>query len=61
ISYGPFSNPEISVTVNIPYGLSSSNAALVAKNVYRLYYGYTDLDYILNTGALDTTNVIIGD
>lgn len=61
ISYGPYTNPEISVTVNIPYGYTSSNAAMAAKNVYRLYYGYTDLDYIMNTGALDSSNVVIGD
>lgn len=61
ISYGPYSNPEISVTVNIPYGYTASNAATVAKNVYKLYYGYADLDYILNTGALDVSNVVIRD
>ena len=61
ISYGPYTDPEICVTVNIPYGYTSSNAAAVAKNVYRFYYGYTDLDYILNTGALDASNVTIGD
>lgn len=61
ISYGPYSRPEISVTVNIPYGYTSANAATVAKNVYRLYYGYIDLDYILNTGALQASNVVIGD
>lgn len=61
ISYGPYESPEISVTVNIPYGYSSAEAAAVAKNVYRLYYGYTDLDYIMNTGALDATNIVVGD
>ena len=61
ISYGPYTNPEISVTVNIPYGYSSSNAAAVAKNVYRLYYGYTSLDEILNAGAVRASNVVIGD
>ena len=61
ISYGPYTNPEISVTVNIPYGYTSSNAAAVAKNVYRLYYGYTSLDEILNAGALRASNVVIGD
>ncbi len=61
ISYGPYEHPEISVTVNIPYGYSSSEAAAVAKNVYSLYYGYTDLDYIMNTGALDATNIVVGD
>ncbi|MCI8662677.1 MAG: penicillin-binding protein [Hungatella sp.] len=61
ISYGPYASPEISVTVNIPYGYASSNAAAVAKSVYRLYYGYTDLEEIINTGALAATNVVIGD
>lgn len=61
ISYGPYTNPEICVTVNIPYGYAASNAATLAKNVYRFYYRYTDLDYILNTGALDVSNVKIGD
>ncbi|MGL5437474.1 MAG: penicillin-binding transpeptidase domain-containing protein [Lachnospiraceae bacterium] len=61
ISYGPYTNPDICVTVNIPYGYSSANAATVAKNIYRFYYGYTDLDYIQNTGALDVSNVNIGD
>ena len=49
------------MTVNIPYGYASSNAAAVAKSVYRLYYGYTDLEEIINTGALAATNVVIGD
>ncbi len=61
ISYAPYTNPEISVTVNIPYGYSSSNAASVAKSVYRLYYGYTNLDYIMNTGALEASNAVVGD
>lgn len=61
ISYGPYSNPEISVTVNIPYGYSSANAATIAKSVYRFYYGYTSLEDIIGAGALDASNVIIGD
>jgi len=61
ISYGPYSNPEISVTVNIPYGYSSANAATIAKSVYRFYYGYTTLEDIIKAGALDASNVIIGD
>ena len=61
ISYGPYANPDICVTVNIPYGYSSANAATIGKNVYRFYYGYTDLDKILNTGAQAVSNVQIGD
>lgn len=61
VSYGPYENPDISVTVNIPYGYTSGNAAALAKHVYRFYYGYTDLDYIQNTGAQDASNVEIRD
>ena len=61
ISYAPYDNPEICVTVNIPYGYSSSNAANIAKNVYRNYYGFTDLETIKNTGAMDAANVNIRD
>ena len=48
-------------TVNIPYGYSSSNAATLAKHVYELYYGYTTLDEILDSGAIGASNVTIGD
>ncbi len=61
ISYGPYANPEISVTVNIPYGYASANAATIAKSVYRFYYGYTSLEDIIGAGALDASNVVIGD
>ena len=61
VSFAPCQNPEIAVTVNIPYGYSSSNAAMVAKNVYRFYYGYTDLESILGSGALEVSNVRVGD
>ena len=61
VSFAPYQNPEIAVTVNIPYGYSSSNAATAAKNIYRFYYGYTDLNYILNNSALNSSNVEIGD
>lgn len=61
ISYAPYDNPEICVTVNIPYGYSSSNAANIAKNVYKYYYGYIDLESIVNAGALDAAMVNIRD
>ena len=61
ISYGPYEDPQISVTVNIPNGYTSGNAAALAKNVYEFYFGYTPLDQILNTGASEATNVNIRD
>ena len=56
ISFAPYENPEIAVTVNIPNGYSSSNAALAANHVYRYYYGYSALNDIMNSGALDASN-----
>lgn len=61
VSFAPFAKPEIAVTVNIPYGYTSSNAAYAAKNIYELYFGYTDLETILGNKAMNISNVKIGD
>jgi len=60
ISFAPYDDPQIAVTVNIPNGYSSSNAAAIARNVYRFYFGYTTLEDALNGGAISTYNVTIG-
>ena len=51
VSFAPYVNPEISVTVNIPYGYSSGNAANLANNVYNYCYGKDSLDAILSRDA----------
>lgn len=61
ISFGPYESPKLAVTVNIPYGYTSANAASVAKDVYRLCFGYTNLDEILNAGAQRVSDVNIED
>jgi penicillin-binding protein 2 len=61
VSFAPYDDPQIAVTVNIPFGYSSSNAASVAKQVYRFYFGYLDLDKILSNTATNVYNVTIGD
>ena len=38
VSFAPYESPEISVTVVIPNGFSSSNAAELASKVYQYYY-----------------------
>lgn len=60
VSFAPYRNPQVALTVNIPYGYSSSNAAAVARNVYRYYFGYTTLEDAVNGGALGVYNVTIG-
>ena len=61
VSFAPYSNPEITLTVNIPFGYSSSNAALIAKNTYKLYFGYTDINSIINSKATPVIDVNVGD
>ena len=62
ISYAPYENPEIAVTVSIPFGYTSGNAANVAKRVYELYYGATDLSTITGSTArgIQTINISAG-
>ena len=57
ISFGSYDNPEIAVTVNIPNGYTSGNAASLAKNVYRLYFGYLDLESIMARDAGGIANI----
>lgn len=38
VSFAPYENPEITVTVVIPNGYTSSNAAEVARDIYRYYF-----------------------
>ena len=61
VSFAPYSNPEIAVTVNIPYGYAGTNAATLGKKVYEYYYGYTSLEQVLGSGASSVSNVTVGD
>ncbi len=62
ISFAPYANPEISVTVRIMNGYDSNNAAQVAKDVYAYYYGIYEEDELLN-GEANTpiNNGVAGD
>lgn len=57
ISFAPYSKPEIAVTVNIPFGYSSSNAAAVAKNIYKLYFGFSTLEEVENADAANVFDI----
>ena len=54
--FAPYSNPEIAVTVNIPYGYAGTNAASLGKQIYEYYYGYTSFEEIVGSGALSASN-----
>ena len=51
ISYAPYENPEISVTVRVANGYTSDYAAQIAKDVYEYYYGLKDEKEILTGTA----------
>ena len=61
VSYAPYDNPEIAVTVNIPYGYSSGNAASLANNVYNYCYGKDSLEAILSWDASYVSLVNVSD
>lgn len=42
VSYAPYENPEISVTVVVPYGYSSANAMEIARDVYKYYFSSSE-------------------
>lgn len=56
VSYAPYEDPEISVTVRIAYGYSSDYAAQTARDVYKYYYSLAEEDELLTgTAAIPET------
>lgn len=61
VSYGPYDNPEISITVVIPNGHNSGNATKLAKDIYEYYFNIADEDELLSgtaeEGSADTPDI----
>lgn len=55
IGFAPYEEPKVSISVVIPNGFSSSNAAEAARNVLKLYFGEVSLDEVLD-GTADYTS-----
>lgn len=55
ISYAPYEDPEISVTVRVAYGYTSDYSAQIARDVYAYYFGLKDENDIITgtAGALE--------
>ena len=47
VSFAPYENPEISVTVQIPNGYTSGYAAELARNIYKYYYDKSSRNELL--------------
>ena len=52
ISYAPFDSPEITMTVVVPNGYTSSNAAEIARDIYKYYFKKTTEEEEKNKQAL---------
>ncbi len=57
LSYAPYEDPEISVTVRIAYGYSSDYAAQTARDVYKYYYGLAEEEELL-TGTAEIPETV---
>jgi penicillin-binding protein 2 len=55
VSFAPYKNPEISVTVVIPNGFTSSNAAELAGNIYKYYFDKKSRKSLLSGNATSPT------
>lgn len=51
VSFAPYTNPTISVSVVIPNGFTSANAAELASNVYKYYFDKKSRKSLLKGGA----------
>ena len=49
-------HPDVAYAVRIPYGYTSRNASLIARDVLNYYFGYEDAEDIL-TGTADTSDM----
>lgn len=63
ISYAPYSDPEITVTVVLPNGYKSANAAKVASEYYDFYFNNTNYENLLsgNVFAGEVDDTVVGD
>lgn len=58
VSFAPYEKPEISVTVVIPNGHTSGNAAETARDIYQLYFDLADKEELTSNEAVLPENDI---
>lgn len=56
VSFAPYEKPEISVTVVIPNGHTSGNAAETARDIYQLYFNLSNPDELVAKEAIIPEN-----
>ena len=63
ISFAPYNSPKVSVTIVIPNGYASANAAKLAREVYGLYFNDEHKEELLSGDLTSTTvtNITVSD
>ncbi len=56
VGYGPYDDPEIALAVRIPYGYSSGNACLAAKDIFSYVFDLEPKDDIITGIASEDTS-----
>ncbi len=53
VSYAPYEDPEISVTVRVAHGYTSDYAAQIAREVYKYYFGLITEEEVTNNVTIE--------
>lgn len=61
VSYAPYDNPEVAITVQIANGYTSGNAAEVGRDVVKYYFNLADESEIITGTATEPDSTIAGD
>lgn len=61
VGYAPSDNPEISISVRIPYGYYSSNAVEVARDVFNYYFNLAKKEEVVTGKAITPGTEVIQD
>ena len=61
MGYAPYEDPQIAITIGIANGYTSANAATMAADIFKYYFGLAEEDEILTGTASQATTEVIND
>lgn len=61
MGYAPYEDPEIAVAVRIANGYTSVNAASIAADIYKYYFGLVEENELLSGEASGSSGTVVGD
>lgn len=61
MGYAPYEDPQIAITIRIANGYTSANAATMAADIFKYYFGLAEEDEILTGTASQATTEVIND